>query len=199
MATVLRDSKPAKTGKYLTIAHAPKQAGLGMAGAALQNRYASVLRAALPAALKAHGAVLPPISMDAMADSLARKVFKLVGFSPSQQEQASPPKPDKVWISTQEAAKRCGFSRPFVAALLDSGAYLGKVQRSAGGHRKVLASEFDALLAQALSSAPATLAQARKAVDVDRLDDAPRVSRAERTQSKARADALAKKLGLRAR
>ncbi len=192
MATVLREPKPAKTVKHRTTKHVPKLAGSGAAGNAMQSRYASVLRAALPAALKAHGAVLPPVSMDAMADSLARKVFKLVGFSPLQQVQASPPKADKVWISTQEAANRCGFSRPFVAALLDSGAYTGKVQRSAGGHRKVLASEFDALLAHACVGAPVTLVQARKAVNLDRLDDAPRVPRAERLQSRARADALAK-------
>lgn len=99
----------------------------------------------------------------------------------------------KFWISTQEAAKRSGFSLPCVAALLDSGAYIGKVQRSEGGHCKVLAGEFDAFLAQASFSAPLTLAQARKTVNLDRLDDAPRVPRAERLQSRARADALAKK------
>ena len=50
-------------------------------------------------------------------------------------------------LKAHGAANRCGFSRPFVAALLDSGTYTGKVHRTAGGHRKVLASEFEALVA----------------------------------------------------
>ncbi|MDD2609901.1 MAG: hypothetical protein PHX60_09455 [Giesbergeria sp.] len=95
------------------------------------------------------------------------------------------------WITTQEAANRCGFSRPFVAALLDSGAYRGKVQRTPGGHRKVLASEFQALITQAS-------AQARQAVDLTRLDEASSTPTPARKQSRARAQALAKKLGIAA-
>lgn len=102
------------------------------------------------------------------------------------------------WISTQEAAKRCGFSRPFVAAMLDSGSYPGKVRRMPGGHRQVLASEFEALAAKALAKAPKTLTDARMAVDLSRLDGAKAVPSAARKQSRARAQALAKTLGLSA-
>lgn len=106
--------------------------------------------------------------------------------------------PEDEWISAQEAAKRCGFSRPFVAALLDSGCYQGEVRRTPGGHRKVLAGEFETLVAQASATAPRTLVQARQAVDLTRQDDAEVPPRSERKQSRARAQALAKKLGIRA-
>jgi hypothetical protein len=80
--------------------------------------------------------------------------------------------------------------------LLDSGAYKGQVIRASGGHRKVLASEFEAMMTQASAKAPKTLTEARKAVDLTRLDAAKAVPSTARNQSSARARALAKKLGL---
>lgn len=106
--------------------------------------------------------------------------------------------PEDEWISTQEAAKRCSFSPPFVAALLDSGCYQGEVRCTPAGHRKVLAGEFEALVAQASADAPRTLAQARKALGLNRQNDAEGMPPKERKQSRARAQALAKKLGIRA-
>lgn len=106
--------------------------------------------------------------------------------------------PAEEWITTQEAANRCGVSRPFVAMLLDSGAYEGQVSRTSGGHRKVLASEFKRLMIQATAKAPKTLPDARMAVDLSRLDEAKAVPSAARKQSRARARALAKTLGLSA-
>ena len=123
---------------------------------------------------------------------------KLADVSASQVRSKALAQPEKDWISTQEAANRCGFSRPFVAALLDSGTYAGKVHRTAGGHRKVLANEFEALVAKASAIATKTSAQARKAVDLRALDDVPATPRKARKQSKLRAGALAKKLGLAA-
>ena len=52
--------------------------------------------------------------------------------------------------------------------------------------------------AKASAAAPKTLAQARKAVDLKRLDGGPATPRTERKQSKVRATALAHKLGLSA-
>ena len=156
------------------------------------------MRLALPMELKAHGAVMPAVDLDAMADSLARRVAKLADVSASQVRGKALAQPENDWISTQEAANRCGFSRPFVVALLDSGTYAGKVHRTACGHRKVLASEFEALVAKASAIAPKTLAQARKAVDLRALDNVSATSRKARKQSKLRAGALAKKLGLAA-
>ena len=165
---------------------------------AFEARCTNALRAALPKELKAHGAVMPAVDVEAIAHSLARHVAKLADAPRSKAPAKAPVQPASEWISTQEAANRCGFSRPFVAELLDSGIYTGKVHRTAGGHRKVLASEFEALVAKASAAAPKTLAQARKAVDLTRLNEAPSTPRKERKQSKARATALARKLGLSA-
>ena len=166
-------------------------------GASLQQ-FALVLRKALPVELKAHGAELPAADVDAMADSLASQLSKLVDTPAVSKPRKAQPSPQREWISTQEAANRCGFSRPFVAALLDSGAYKGQVNRTAGGHRKVLASEFEALVAEASAQAPKTLAQARKAVDLTPQHTTEVVPGTERKRSRARAQALAKKLGIAA-
>jgi len=166
------------------------------ATASFQARCVAALRAALPAELEAHGATLPKADIDAIATSLARRLNRLADVSPDQKGKKAQVVSREEWISTQEAAKRCGFSRPFVAALLDSGAYQGKVQRTPGGHRKVLASEFEALVAKASAEAPRTLAQARKTVDLSRQNDGEATPPKERKQSRARAQALAKKLGI---
>lgn len=166
-------------------------------GVSALQQFSSVLRNALPAELKAHGAELPIADVDAMADALARQIAKLVDTSAVSKPRKVQTSPKEEWITTQEAANRCGFSRPFVTALLDSGAYKGRVNRTAGGHRKVLAGEFEALVAKASVEAPKTLAQARKAVDLAlQQDNAQAIPRTERKRSRARAQALAKKLGI---
>lgn len=198
MGTLFQTEKQAKRVKPVSLSR-PQKTRLGSdAVGSFQARCATALRLALPMELKAHGAALPKVDMDAMAESLARRVAKLAEVHTGKRQGKAQAQPANDWISTQEAANRCGFSRPFVAALLDSGTYTGKVHRTAGGHRKVLASEFEALVAKASASAPKTLTQARKAVDLKRLDDAPATPRKERKQSKVRATALANKLGLSA-
>ena len=153
----------------------------------------------LPAELKARGAELSRQSVEDMAEVLAHQVRQWVVVNPGVlKAHKSPAAPKDEWITTQEAANRCGFSRPFVATLLDSGAYKGQINRTEGGHRRVLASEFETLMAQASAKAPKTLGQARKAVDLKRLDVSAAVNGAARRQSRARAQALAKKLGLTA-
>lgn len=164
------------------------------ASASFQVRCASALRVALPRELKARGAALQGVDIDALADSLARRVAKLADAPLGKGRAQGKALASIEWISTQEAAKRCGFSRPFVAALLDSGAYTGKVHRTAGGHRRVLANEFEALVAAA--AAPKTLGQARKAATLHPIGESRVASRKERQQSKSRASALAHKLGL---
>jgi hypothetical protein len=182
MSTTTSFNKPVSLTKRPAIS-AVQANGLSM------SQLIETLRQVLPDELKAHGGNLPTKEVDAVANALARYVVALV---------VSPVLPQEEWLTTQEAANRCGFSRPFVATLLDSGAYKGKVIRTTGGHRKVLASEFDALMAQASAEAPKNLAQARKAVDLTRLDEDKAISGKVRKQSRERARAVAKKLGLSA-
>lgn len=161
------------------------------------QQYSTVLRNALAVELKAHGAELPMADIDAMADALARRIAKLVDVSAVSKPRKAQALAQDEWITTQEAANRSGFSRPFVVALLDSGAYKGRVNRTDGGHRKVLAGEFEMLMAKASAEAPKTLAQARKAVDLtQQQDSAHAVTLTERKRSRARAQALGKKLGI---
>lgn len=161
-----------------------------------QARCTAALREALPAELEAHGAALSSTDIDAIAASLARQLAKLTGESSRARGGKVLPAPKDEWISTQEAANRCGFSRPFVAALLDSGCYEGAVRRTPGGHRKVLATEFETLVAKASAAAPKTLGQVRKAADLPTQDETGTAPRAARKQSRTRAQALAKKLGM---
>lgn len=180
-----------------TAIHSKKQAGsAGQPALSFHARYAAALRTALPAELKAHGAELPTADIDVMAESLARRLTALAMEPAGERVAKAQAKPPSEWISTQEAADRCGFSRPFVAALLDSGSYPGKVTRTPGGHRKVLASEFEALVAQASAQAPQTMPQARKAVDLLEPGHAEPAPSPQRRQSRVRAQALAKKLGI---
>ena len=191
MSTMTAPNKPTSAAKR------PGAAAVQPDGVSM-SQLIDALRQALPAQLKAHGGNLPTKEVDAVADALARQVAELVVSPGVKQVRKTSVRPQEEWITTQEAANRCGFSRPFVATLLDSGAYKGKVTRTSGGHRKVLASEFEALMAEASAHAPKTLPEARKAVDLTHLDESKAVPSKARKQSRERARALAKKLGLSA-
>ncbi|MBX9937210.1 MAG: hypothetical protein K2Y10_11520 [Burkholderiaceae bacterium] len=197
MSTIIHQTKranPAKTMESFVLKPAKRREDVA---SSFRLRCAAALRAALPDELKIHGATLSAIDIAAIAESLACQLVKLADESSSSRVMKADGKAKAEWISTQQAADRCGFSRPFVAALLDSGTYQGKVHRTPGGHRKVLANEFEALVAQASAQAPKTLAQARKSVDLTlQNSSANAVSMTQRKQSRARAQALAKKLGV---
>jgi predicted nucleotidyltransferase len=174
MGKLFQVAPQAKPVKPVTLSRTPKRRLPGDTVGAFQARCAQALRMALPTELKAHGAFMPAVDVDAMAESLAHQLAKLADVPPSKSRGHAQAQHANDWISTQEAANRCGFSRPFVAALLDSGAYTGKVHRTAGGHRKVLASEFEVLVAKASAGAPKTLAQAHKTVVLPSLDEPTR-------------------------
>jgi hypothetical protein len=74
-------------------------------------------------------------------------------------------KQEKEWLTTQEAAKLSGFSRPFIAALLDSATYTGTVNRTEKGHRRILASDFHQWLSKLRTNdLPSTVADLRTGV-----------------------------------
>ena len=174
MGTLFQADKQATPVKPVTVSRTPKKRTGGDQVVSFQARCASALRLALPVELKAHGAVMPAVDVDAMAEALARQVAKLADVPAGKLPGKAQAQTANDWISIQVAANLCGFSRPFVAALLDSGTYTGKVHRTAGGHRKVLASELDALVAQTCANAPKALAPAPKAVDSPQLDEPTR-------------------------
>lgn len=53
------------------------------------------------------------------------------------------PAKNKEWLTTEDAARLSGFSRPFIIALLDSPHYPGTVIRTNKGHRRVDRIEFE--------------------------------------------------------
>ena len=73
------------------------------------------------------------------------------------------PTKTKEWLTTEDAARLSGFSRPFIIALLDGPLYTGQVTRTDKGHRRVNRSEFEDWLKKASvsKSHPNTVAQVR--------------------------------------
>ena len=157
------------------------------------------MRAALPAALAKSGAKLDKATLDSLALDLGKRIARKRRLSVRRVRPRHKTLPgSNEWISTQGAADLSGFSRPFVAALLDSGAYDGEIHRTPkGGHRKVKADEFKAWLAKSSKThVPKTVEQARAEAVLSPIvgDGAP--DKASRAESRSRAAALAKRLGI---
>ena len=77
----------------------------------------------------------------------------------------------KEWLSTEDAARLSGFSRPFIIALLDGPLYSGKVTRTAKGHRRIARDEFASWLGNA--SLPKVLPKTIKDVRSGPRDEEP--------------------------
>ena len=73
------------------------------------------------------------------------------------------PAKTKEWLTTEDAARLSGFSRPFILALLHGPLYTGQVTRTDKGHQRVNRSEFEDWLKKASisKSQPNTVAQVR--------------------------------------
>ena len=76
------------------------------------------------------------------------------------------PAQNKEWLTTEDAARLSGFSRPFIIALLDGPLYNGQVTRTDKGHRCVNRIEFEDWLKKASisKSQPKTVAQVRSEI-----------------------------------
>jgi hypothetical protein len=104
----------------------------------------------------------------------------------------------KEWLTTEEAAKISGFSRPFIVALLDSGTYKGAVNRTEKGHRRVLASDFrEWIIKLGVIDLPRTVADVRTGVSVEsETESATLEEKKARSRSRKRAIEVARKFGL---
>lgn len=107
-------------------------------------------------------------------------------------------KQEKEWLTTEEAAQLSGFSRPFIAALLDGPTYTGTVNRTQKGHRRVLASDFRQWLKQlGASERPLTVADVRRGVRQETAIEAETAAeKKDRLKSRKRALDLARSLGI---
>ncbi|WP_297379748.1 hypothetical protein ACQ859_03240 [Roseateles chitinivorans] len=104
------------------------------------------------------------------------------------------------WITTLEAAKLSGFSRPFIERLLAAGGYKGEIRNASERKRlEVKADQFLAWITKCSEGTdPGDLAQIRAEAIVD--DDIPTTEKSTpelRATSRARGLDLAKRLGRR--
>ena len=105
----------------------------------------------------------------------------------------------KEFLTTEDAARLSGFSRPFIIALFDGPLYTGTVTRSAKGHRRVSRDEFIAWLSTA--SLPKDLPNTVKDVRSGLREEEPVVAetkaqKKERNTAKAKAIKYARAKGL---
>ena len=99
---------------------------------------------------------------------------------------------NKELITTEDAARLSGFSRPVIIALLDSKAYPGKVTKTPKGHRRLERSEFVAWLetVDTPKDLPKTLQDARSGS----RDEEPKRSRVSKANREAQQSERAKRL-----
>ena len=140
------------------------------------NRYANAIKslseiigAELVAAWKLREGGPSIGDIHVLSRALAQKIFESKDVANAiSQAMAQPPD----WISTEEAAKMSGFSRPFIVAAIDSGIYTGRVNKTPKGHRRVLSGEFHEWIEVARAkNVPVTLAEARSGFSGEPLDE----------------------------
>jgi excisionase family DNA binding protein len=89
------------------------------------------------------------------------------------------------WLKTEEAARKMGFSRPYVAALIDAGEFGASASKSVKGHRRVKASSVEKWLRDHAAS-PEKKAQAESSEGMGEFFDAPALQAAEEAALSAR-------------
>ena len=102
------------------------------------------------------------------------------------------PDTNKELITTEDAARLSGFSRPVIIALLDSKVYPGKVTRTPKGHRRLERSAFVAWLETV--DIPKNLPKTLQEVRSDVRDEEPKRSRTSKTNREAQQSERAKRL-----
>lgn len=166
----------------------------------LQDMLDAELSTVLRAEPKAGARVLSQGAIHALSKDLARRMVENTTLIKAFGQIAI--KNEKQWLTTEEAAKLSGFSRTFIVAMFNSGLYTGSVERSPGGHRRILASDFKHWRAkneQGLKSVdvPKTIAQVRSGVVLDTQEPAETAKQArQRRALSKRALATARELGL---
>ena len=96
------------------------------------------------------------------------------------------------FLTTEDAARLSGFSRPFIIALLDGPLYPGRVTRTPKGHRRVLRSEFMTWVNKA--SLPKDLPKTLQEVRSGPRDEEPVVVEETKAEKKKRQAQKAKRM-----
>ena len=98
----------------------------------------------------------------------------------------------KELITTEDAARLSGFSRPVIIALVDSQVYPGKVTRTPKGHRRLERSEFVAWLQTV--DVPKNLPRTLQDVRSGPQDEKPKRSRVSKSDQEAQQNERVKRL-----
>ena len=106
----------------------------------LQDMIAIELSAALHPVSRPRARIPGQKSTQEISKEIAGRMIGNVQFMETIGQLAT--KQEKDWLTTEEAAQLSGFSRPFIAALLDGPTYTGTVTRTEKGHRRVLTADF---------------------------------------------------------
>ena len=91
-----------------------------------------------PGASRAFGMASQDILEDLLTDPEA-----LVALWCLFKDNSENPSAQSEWLKTEEAATLMGFSRPYVAALIDAGEFGADAAKTSGGHRRVRASAVE--------------------------------------------------------
>lgn len=129
--------------------------------------------------------------------SLAERIIQSETFI-SRVVEFAPPK-ESEWLTTEEAARMSGFSRPFIVALLDGDHFEGRVTKTDKGHRRVSGSDFKRWMTanKRPDTLPTTVDEVRAGPRHEEaaLIQTPR-SKAKRNSARDEALALARGMGL---
>ena len=123
-------------------------------------RQSGVLAPSKPKTLAAFGLASKDILEDLLTDR--ESVVALASLLEATPDEDS-------WLKTEEAAKKMGFSRPYVVALIDAGEFGAGASKTVKGHRRVKASAVEKWLRDHEVS-PERKAQAESSDDTEFFD-----------------------------
>lgn len=149
-----------------------------------------IVRESLSAALNSAEPKSPGLSAKTVASVSSKLVDQLMSDDQFMACLSNIAPPANEFLTTEDAARLSGFSRPFIISLLDGPLYTGTVTRSPKGHRRVLRGEFAAWLSAA--SLPTYSPETIKDVRSGPRDERPVARKETATQRKERLAAKAK-------
>lgn len=149
-----------------------------------------IVRESLAVALNSAEAKSPGMSAKTVASVSSKLVDQLMSDDRFMACLGTIAPPANEFLTTEDAARLSGFSRPFIISLLDGPLYTGTVTRSPKGHRRVLRGEFIAWLSAA--SLPTYSPDTIKDVRSGPRDEQPVTRKETATQKEERLAAKAK-------
>lgn len=137
-------------------------------------------------------------AVDSLSASFIEHLFKDVRFVECIEGLAQSSNTE--WLTTEDAARLSGFSRPFIISLLDGKFYSGRITYTPKGHRRLDREDFVRWMESA--SKPSDMPKTIQEVRTGPRDSTPVAAKesperkAARTKAKAASISLAKSMGI---